>query len=98
MPAPSTAGSLSTRITGWLQAHDGFHRPAQIAAGLGIPDSYLQAQEAGQLRKTAKSQWTLDVGRECSRMFARGHLVRQQVGALRTGGGVRASTYSLPQQ
>lgn len=88
MPAPQQYAptSLSTRITDWLRDNPGFHRPAAIAAGLGIPEN------------RSRSQWTVDVGREVSRMFKRGRLVRAQVGALRTAGGVRAATYSLPEE
>lgn len=85
--------SLSSRITTWLAEHPGTHRPAEIAAGLGVPASY--GVEPG--KKPPKSRWTVDVGRECSRMFGRGQLAKQ-AGDLRTGGGVRASTYSLPVQ
>lgn len=96
MPAPQQYAptSLSTRITDWLRDHPGFHRPAAIAAGLGVPE-HLQPEEG---KKPPRARWTMRVGQECLRMFNRGQLVRQQAGKLRTAGGVRAATYSLPEE
>jgi hypothetical protein len=85
--------SLSSRITAWLADNPGTPRGAAIAAGLGVPASYTE--EPG--KRPPKSRWTIDVGRELSRMYARGQVARQKA-ERKTAGGVRASTYSLPQQ
>lgn len=48
--------SLSSRIRLWLLDHPGPHRPAQIAAGLGVPEGI------------EKQKWTQKVANECARM------------------------------
>lgn len=88
MPAPKQIDptSLASGIKLFLWHHPGeAFRPRDIARKITRPES------------RTVSQWTVDVGRECSRMADRGTLERVP-GTTMTKGNVPASTYRLTQQ
>lgn len=64
--AQSKPASLSSRIRLWLLDNPGAHRPASIAAGLGVPAD------------RTKQSWTQRVASECARMAKPGPLGRRQ--------------------
>lgn len=77
--------SLRSRIRLFLLDNPGTHRPRDVAAALTRPES------------RTVSQWTTDVGRECSRLVKAGELERVP-GETMTRGNVPGSLYRLTQQ
>lgn len=85
MPAPGQRDhtALPARIRLWLLDNPGSHRPAEVAAGLGVPDGMTRAQ------------WSQKVANAMSRLVKNGDLVAVDL-RERMGWKGRCTGYHLP--